>query len=60
MTDEADGYYYFDGGTAVGTYDIMADDANDDSTFFVGDTAMTVLLELDTAVSAAWTVGLEG
>jgi hypothetical protein len=47
---------YFDDGTVVGIYDIMVDVDNDDSTFFVGDTAMTVLLELDTAVNVAWTV----
>jgi len=50
---------YFVATAEIGAgYDILADDANDDSTFFVGDTAMTVLLELDTAANVAWSTAI--
>lgn len=45
--DDVTDYYYYDEGEDFTVWDIAADADNDDSTFLVGDTAMTVLLEHD-------------
>jgi len=37
----------------------LADEDNDDSTFLVGDTAMTVLLDLDCGEATSWSTALD-
>ena len=53
------GYMYFDYGDSFDTYDVLADSDNEDSTFFVGDTAMTVLLQLDCGSDVDWSVAMD-
>ena len=50
---------YFDYGYGFDTYDVLADSDNEDSTFFVGDTAMTVLLQLDCGSDVDWSVAMD-